>query len=93
MWRARPADTAASVVRKVAKLGGTVHWNPEVHETILRDMALTRITDVRFASPRFPDDGLLELRNLPQRFGLQVSGPQFTDASLEYLKEIPNLVE
>jgi hypothetical protein len=42
--------------------------------------------------PSFPDEGLLVLQQLPQRFGLQVSGPQFSDASLNYLKKAPNLV-
>ena len=83
--------TAASVAREIVNLGGTVHWNPEVYETILRDMALTRITDVHIENPNFPDEGLLELKKLPQRFGLQVRGPQFTDKSLKYLREIPNL--
>ena len=41
--------------------------------------------------PPFPDKGLLELKNLPQRFGLQVRGPQFSDTSLAHLKGMPNL--
>ena len=83
--------TAASVAREIVRFGGTVHWNSEVYETILRDMALTRITDVHISNPNFPDEELLQLKKLPQRFGLQVSGPQFTDTSLEYLRDVPNL--
>ena len=83
--------TAASVAREIEDLGGTVHWNSEVYETIFRDLAVTRITDVHIDDANFPDEGLIVLKNLPQRFGLQVSGPQFTDRSLEYLREIPNL--
>ena len=44
-----------------------------------------------FTNPTFPDDNWLVLNELPPRFGLQVSGPGFTDNSLFYLKEVPNL--
>ena len=39
-------------------------------------------------SPSFPDEEWQVLKGLPQHFGLQVSGPQSTDASLEYLKDV-----
>jgi hypothetical protein len=75
---------------EIKNLGGSVSWNPkmEILETIFRDKALSRITDVHFTNPSFPDENWLVLKELPQRFGLQVAGPQFTDASLEYLKDV-----
>jgi hypothetical protein len=70
-----------------------VSWNPkmEILETIMRDKALSRITDVHFNNPAFPDEDWLVLMELPQRFGLQVSGPGFTDKSLVYLKEVKHM--
>ena len=78
---------------KIKNLGGRVSWNPkmEIIETIVRDKALSRITDVRFFNPTFPDEEWLVLQEIPQRFGLQVSGSRFTDNSLEYLKEVRHL--
>ena len=85
--RHRQAQYAAFEIKN---LGGHVSWNPkmEILETIFRDRALSRITDVHFTNPSFPDENWLVLKELPQRFGLQVGGPQFTDASLEYLKDV-----
>jgi len=85
--RHRQAKQAAY---EIQNLGGYVSWNPkmEIIETIIRDRALSRITDVHFANPSFPDENWLVLKLLPQRFGLHVEGPQFTDASLEYLKDV-----
>jgi len=85
--RHRQAQYAAF---EIQNLGGRVSWNPkmEIIETIVRDKALSRITDVHFTNPSFPDEKWLILRELPQRFGLQVEGLQFTDASLEYLKDV-----
>ena len=85
--RHRQAQQAAF---EIQNLGGRVSWNPkmEIIETIVRDKALSRITDVHFTNPSFPDENWLVLKELPQRFGLQVEGPQFTDASLEYLKYV-----
>ena len=81
---------ARQVAFEIQNLGGRVSWNPKVEiiETIVRDKALSRITDVHFTNPSFPDENWLVLKLLPQRFGLQVEGPQFTDASLEYLKDV-----
>jgi hypothetical protein len=76
---------------EISTLGGSVHWNPEVYETLYYDQALTRITDVHFSNPSFPLERWLVLQELPQRFGLQVEGPEFGDASLKYLKHVPNL--
>ncbi|MGE5294689.1 MAG: hypothetical protein ACM3VT_07660 [Solirubrobacterales bacterium] len=75
---------------KIESLGGRVQWNPriEVLETLYYDKALSRITDVRFRNPAFGDESWLVLKELPQRFGLHVEGPQFTDASLESLKQV-----
>jgi hypothetical protein len=81
---------ARHVALEIQDLGGRVSWNPkmEIIETIVRDKALSRITDVHFTNPSFPDEKWLILKGLPQRFGLQVEGLQFTDASLEYLKDV-----
>ena len=88
--RHRQAKDAAWTIEG---LGGRVHWNPrtEVFETLYYDKTLSRITDVHFINPTFPDSGWLVLKELPQRFGLDVEGGQFTDASLEYLKQVPLL--
>jgi hypothetical protein len=90
LFRHRKALYAA---RAIENLGGRVSWNPkmEILETIMRDKALSRITDVHFYNPTFPDDDWLVLMELPQRFGLQVSGPGFTDKSLVYLREVKNM--
>lgn len=72
----------------IQDLGGHVSWNPELLETIIRDGALSRITDVHFTNPTFSEEKWLVLNELPQHFGLQVKGPQVSDASLEYLKEV-----
>ncbi len=74
-------------------LGGRVYWNPktEIFETLYYDKALSRITDVHFINPTFPDARWLVLKEIPQRFGLDVEGGRFTDASLEYLKQVPLL--
>jgi len=88
--RHRQAEDAAWAI---GSLGGRVYWNPkaEVFETLCYDKALSRITDVHFINPTFPDAQWLVLKELPQRFGLDVEGGRFTDASLEYLKQIPLL--
>ena len=74
----------------IEDLGGRVHWNPtmEILETIFRDKALSIITDVHFSHPTFSDEKWLVLKELPQPFGLHVEGVQFTDASLEYSKQV-----
>lgn len=84
---------ALYAAEQIQFLGGKVFWNPkmEILETIVYDKALSRITDVHFTNPTFPDDNWLVLNKLPQRFGLQVSGLGFTDNSLSYLKEVPNM--
>jgi hypothetical protein len=82
---------ATRVAAKVRGLGGAVHWNSEVLETLLRDQALTRITDVYFTNPSFPSEQWTVLKDLPQRFGLQVEGKQFTDDSLDHLKGVSKL--
>ena len=48
---------AARAAEEIENLGGTVSWNPELIETIFRDRALSRITDVHISSPPFPDEG------------------------------------
>ncbi|MBP7051259.1 MAG: hypothetical protein KBE65_09605 [Phycisphaerae bacterium] len=90
MSRHRQANDAAWTIEG---LGGRVHWNPktEVFETLYYDKALSRITDVHFINPTFPDARWLVLKELPQRFGLDVEGGRFTDSSLEYLKQVPLL--
>jgi hypothetical protein len=82
---------ATNVAAKVRGLGGTVHWNSEILETLLRDQALTRITDVHFTNPSFPSEQWVVLKDLPQRFGLQVEGKRFTDDCLDHLKEVSKL--
>ncbi len=81
---------ARNTAWQIEDLGGRVYWNPkmEILETLWRDRAFSRITDVRFSNPAFPDEKWLILQELPQRFGLHVAGAQFTDASLDYLKRI-----
>lgn len=88
--RHRQAKDAAWAIEG---LGGRVHWNPksEIIETLYYDKALSRITDVHFLNPTFPDSRWLVLKGIPQRFGLDVEGGQFTDSSLEYLKQVPLL--
>jgi hypothetical protein len=85
--RHQQAKHAAFMIKN---LGGRVSWNPkhEILETIFRDRAFSRITDIHFTNPTFSDEKWLVLKELPQRFGLQVSGPHVTDTSLEYLKEV-----
>jgi hypothetical protein len=85
MPRHQQAKRAANLIQD---LGGHVSWNPEIIETIIRDGALSRITDVHFTNPAFPNEKWQVLNELPQHFGLQISGPQVTDASLEVLKEV-----
>jgi len=82
---------ATRAAGSIQAIGGLVHWNSEVFETLWRDQALTRITDVFFANPSFPDERWAVLRELPQHSGLQVEGAQFTDASLSQLQSVANL--
>ena len=84
-WRAQKAAW------RIADLGGSVHWNPELHETVLRDWALTRITDVTFNNTDLTNEHREALAALPQRFGLHVHGSEFGDLSLGALKSLPNL--
>lgn len=88
--RHRQAKDAAWAIEG---LGGRVHWNPksEIIETLYYDKALSRVTDVHFINPTFPNERWLVLKELPQHFGIEVHGGQFTDASLEYLKQVPLL--
>jgi hypothetical protein len=61
--------TAVGVASEIKSLGGTVYWNPEVHETIIRDLALTRITDVCISNPNFPDKGFLYVETVEHGLG------------------------
>jgi hypothetical protein len=71
----------------IAEMGGTVYWNPELIETLIRDQAVARVTDVRFQNPRIDAEGWQQLAKLPMRFGLHIEGPSFTDESLDALIE------
>jgi hypothetical protein len=79
---------AADLIRK---LGGSVHWNREIHENIIRDQTLSRITDVFFTNPRLDAKKWQSLSQLPLRFGLQIDGPSFTDDTITYLVGIKRL--
>jgi hypothetical protein len=78
---------------RIEGLGGRVSWKPksEIIETLYYDKALSRVTDVHFINPTFPNERWLVLKELPQHFGIEVHGVQFTDAGLEYLKQVPLL--
>ena len=83
-------EQARNAAFSIQALGGRLFWNPktEIIETLVRDKALSRITDVHFTNPSFADENWMVLKQIPQRFGLQVEGLQFTDASLACLKDI-----
>jgi hypothetical protein len=75
----------------IVQVGGTVHWNPEVVETLVRDQTIARITDVRLIDPRIDAKDWNRLLNLPMRFGLHIEGKTFTDESLEALANVRRL--
>ena len=75
----------------IAKLGGTVSWNPEILENLVRDQTIARITDVHFRDPKLNAEDWKQLVKLPLRFGLQVVGPSFTAESLNALVGCRNL--
>jgi len=75
------------VVEQLKKHRARVHW--ECH--LLRNGELWYVTDVHINNPAFPDEGLALLRRLSALKAVHLFGPRFSDASLDYLAEIPDL--
>jgi hypothetical protein len=82
---------STSSAETIAKLGGSVSWNPEIAENIIKFQTISRITDVHFTNPRFGAVEWQSLSAIPHRFGLQINGQTFTDDSLTHLVGIPRL--
>jgi hypothetical protein len=82
---------SSAAAKGIAKLGGSVSWNPEIAENLFRDQTVARITDVHFTNPRLNADQWHSLSAIPHRFGLQIDGQTFTDDSMAQLVGIPLL--
>jgi hypothetical protein len=75
----------------ITELGGTVSWNPELLENLIKDQTVARITDVHFTNPQLNAEQWHALAGLPHHFGLQIDGPTFTQASLAALVDATHL--
>jgi hypothetical protein len=82
---------STSSAESIAKLGGSVSWNPEIAENVIKFQTISRITDVRFTNPRLDAVEWQSLSAIPHRFGLQIDGQTFTDDALIHLVGIPRL--
>jgi hypothetical protein len=58
---------------------------------VLRNGELWYVTDVHIDNPGFPDEGLAMLRGLSALKCVHLYGLRFTDASLDYIADIPDL--
>jgi hypothetical protein len=75
------------IVEQLKKHGARVHW--ECH--LLRNGELWYVTDVNIDNPAFPDEGLALLRRLSALKCVKLFGQRFTDASLDYVVDVPDL--
>jgi hypothetical protein len=82
---------STSAADAIAELGGSVSWNPEFAENVIKHQTISRITDVHFTNPRLNADQWQSLAVIPHRFGLQIDGQTFTDDAMSQLVDIPRL--
>ena len=82
---------ATSSARVITRLGGSVSWNPELFENLIRDQTISRITDVHFSNPTLDAEQWKALSRIPHHFGLQIDGLTFTADSMRELAGIAHL--
>jgi hypothetical protein len=83
----RSTNAAAAIMQ----LGGSVSWNPELVENLVKDQTISRITDVHFTNPKLDAQQWQTLSRLPLHFGLQIDGQTFANESLLHLVGITHL--
>ena len=82
---------SASTAKSILELGGSVSWNPELLENLIRYQTFAAITDVHFSNTEFGAKQCEALSLMPNRFGLQLDGQLVTEELLGRLSKISGM--
>jgi hypothetical protein len=82
---------SATIARSIEELGGSVSWNPELHENLLRYRTVAAITDVHFSNTEIGAKQCKALSLIPNRFGLQLDGKPVTEELLGQLSGVSGM--